>query len=162
MVAQALPRGALAPQRVPFGVLGSLRRLVPRDDVVVALLRALLAAQRDVQRLALLALQGHVGQLLAILLVCAALLVRPMLVGALGCPFCIVSVQQPETQEADMPHGCRTAACKLFASGASEQRMLLLLINRAMGSYGQRTCPFFVSCPMQKKGLPPGSPAGPT
>ena len=42
-MAQALPRGALAPQRVlpSVGVVGPLRRLVPRDDVVVALLRAL-------------------------------------------------------------------------------------------------------------------------
>ena len=56
----------------------------------MALPRALLAAQRDVQRLALLALEGHVGQLHAIALVSAPLLVRPMLVGALGCPVCIV------------------------------------------------------------------------
>ena len=93
-MAQALPRGALAPQRVlpSVGVLGSLRRLVPRDDVVVALLRALLAAQRRVERRALLALEGHVGQLLAIALLAAALLVRALLVGALGCPFCIVKV----------------------------------------------------------------------
>ena len=55
-MAQALPRGALAPQRVPFGVLGALRRLVSRNNVVVALLRALLATKRHVQRLAFLAL----------------------------------------------------------------------------------------------------------
>ena len=71
-----------------------MRRLIPRDDVVVALLLALLAAQRHVQRLAFLALQGHVGQLLAIVLVAAAaLLVRSLLVGALGCPVCIEFVQ---------------------------------------------------------------------
>jgi hypothetical protein len=55
-MAQALPRGALASQRVPFVDVAPLRRLVPRDDVVVALLLALLAAQRHVERLAFLAL----------------------------------------------------------------------------------------------------------
>ena len=102
-MAQALPRGALAPQRVlpSVGVVGALRRLVPHNNVVVALLRALLAAQRDVQRLARLALEGHVGQLLAIVLVGAALLVHSLLVGALGCPFCIV-IEQP--QYIEMPH----------------------------------------------------------
>ena len=105
-----MPRGALAPQRVPFVDVGSLRRLVPRDDVVVALLRALLAAQRDVQWLALLALEGHVGQLLAIVLVGAALLVHSLLVGALGCSFCIVIVAAEPQPEDGMPHGKCTAA----------------------------------------------------
>ena len=48
-----------------------------------------------------------------------------------------------------MPHGRRTAACKLFAVVLSSNECYFMLMDRAMGSYGQHNVIFFVSCQMQ-------------
>ena len=50
-------------------------------------------------------------------------------------------------------HGCRRA-CKLLQVVLSSNECYFLLMDRAMGSYGQRTVSIFRLMSMQKNGLP--------
>ena len=53
-------------------------------------------------------------------------------------------------------HGCRRA-CKVLQVVLSSNECYFLLMDRAMGSYGQHNVIFFVSCQMQNcknAGLP--------